>query len=368
VSEDQIHGFGIRCPYCSGEQIFDENPAKYAFKSFEDFKKIWEEINNTHESTDSIIHHEKLIRCNSKPWQCPRSFEAFIFDNEKEALKSLAFVEEKVATWSINRDFRLYKTDMKTRWDHANEPKYYGIMFCTQLVPRPRDILLDHLIDRELLKRMIVGVSCEIGLPVTIYSAHIFKDGDDPVWMPIENYSPNYRLIPEKYNVFCETLRETIVHKLKEDLKQIKTQYQQCEFFNKENESCANQTGKAPCCENPEVWNDCPKYIYSRAKICPCYRSDLEIIQKGITLKDWKKTRDGIFYRHDTCHAGFLETCLPLIVHDNLVAAVFTGQVYLHEAKVETQELNIDLLRRLNEEEKKDSKEQKMYSSGKNII
>ena len=307
-------GFAIRCPHCLEWNRWDLDPVAVALESEEELRGILEGLRKAPQG----FSHPKLLRCGQPHWACPARFEAFVCKNEADALR---FVEIPEA-WSVKRDFRLYRTDRRTRWD-----PYCGILFSTQPVVRQRDIVLDHLLDPELLSRALLGASIEVGAPVTVYAAKVIdgSQGRRTCWVPIEAYSQKREiLVPPRYNAFCHLCRKTVMANLAR------------RFTGTDRaDKCAERALPAGACAGRDLlcegedWRACPQFLEMRDRECPCYKSDCGII--GEVERRWRagsRLEKGLVRK---CWAGFTEICFPLVVHDHLVGALMSGQFVLGE-------------------------------------
>jgi len=332
-------GFAIRCPHCRKWNVWDTiHPEGVAVSTEDEFDFIIDEFRKGNlKGQINHFSHNKLFRCKRPRWSCPVSFEAFIFKDEKVALKCL----EKVPEAWAKRDFRLFKSDKKERWDKEKDELYYGIMFCTEPVPRQVHIEFEHLMDRNMVSRTIVGMSCEIEAPLTIYTANVFEPERRPpvvYWMPIEGYSLRGEpLIPPTYNEFCHACRKIVIEQLVNEFKGKKASPSSCDldgFGNGQKDTCAGR--QAACLV--QDWNHCPAFIEQRKIRCPCYNSDLSIIQilndmweLGKLTPDSEEHRRGIDHQ---CHAKFRERAFPIIVHDHLAGVAMTGQVFFDQGEL----------------------------------
>lgn len=363
-------GFAIRCPYCGNWDVREnENPKDFAVK-VRDIPCIMAGFREASERqcVDAFLSkNKKLFRCTQPTAQCPASFEALIFDNEQKALLSLETIGEK---WQISRDFRLYKADKKRRW----EGKYYVIMFGTEPVRRLQDIELEHLLDRRLMSKILTGICQEIRGPGNIYSANVIKGTppEDLYWMPIEHYEDENSLIPNRFNIFCETCRRLTIGRLERELirlfrkniaekrnstsdaserKKLDDIYAQlrteidlsvlpidpefCPFKNpkthtkywdQEAQKCA---GRDPVCRrtggNETVidLNHCPAFIDLRRKFCLCYSSDMRLLEK--IKGTWEEETS---LGPSECPADFIEMGMPIIVHEHLLGVMMIGQMF----------------------------------------
>ena len=337
MTTEETQGFAIRCPNCGKWNEYPTtHPSKLAVTSEDEFDFIMNEFRVAKGQGEvGAFAHPKLVRCERPRWSCPASFEAFIFESERTALVCLDKVPE---AWAISRDFRLFKSDKKNRWDKEEEKQYFCIMFCTEQVPRHPDIELENLMNRELVSRAIVGVGCEIEAPFTVYAANIFEPTrgiSEVYWMPIEAYQANgEQLVPPKYNDFCRRCREVVMKRLVQDYESNRVSVENCPVGFGKDAKCA---GKRAACSRRD-WNHCPAFIKERDEKCPCYNSDLEAIERivekwkgGELTFDSKEHRCGLGHR---CHAGFREVSFPIVVHDRLAGVAMSGQVFFGEEEL----------------------------------
>lgn len=369
-------GFAIRCPYCGNWDVHEnEHPKDFAIKANE----ISEIMTKFHKasrdgSLDSFLNREKrLFRCIKPRWACPASFELFIFDNEQKALLSLQKIKEK---WAISRDFRLYRADKIARW----EGEYYGIMFGTEPVRRLQDIELEHLLDTELMSKIISGICQEIKAPANIYSANVVSGAgqENLYWMPIEHYADENSLLPVTYNLFCETCRRLTIEGLEREfirrfrnsvrarlgnvneefernklekilmvLKQeknldrlpidpafcpFKNPVTNTKYWDEGSQKCA---GREPACRKtagngiPIDLNHCPAFIDLRREHCFCYSSDMRLIEK--IRNTWKEE---VSQGASECPANFIEMGMPIIVHEHLIGVMMIGQMFKHKRPI----------------------------------
>ncbi|MDD5327025.1 MAG: PocR ligand-binding domain-containing protein [Phycisphaerae bacterium] len=339
-------GFSIRCPHCQEWSNCDEDFGSKVVKTKQRFSEILDEISDGGNPSE-------LLRCGSKRWICPASFESFIFDNEDLASECLESVSDKI--WGIGRKFGLYKKGAKNpkdpRWgDEQSEKKYVGILFNTKPVFRRREIELELLIDSELVSRLISGIGAELDLSLTCYTANVFyPKGIDKtpeiLWMPIEGYSQkpeSFRLTV--YNRFCEDTRNIMLDKLIKEFEDDNVGITNCPigYYDSKNNLCGMRDGE-PACErkpfsplrkkNIPDWNHCPYFIKRRMEEEPCYNSDLELIKK-VVEKVENSEKDAVVDDHK-CPAGFTEIAFPVRVHDFLVGVAITGQIFYKTSDIE---------------------------------
>lgn len=319
-------GFAIRCPHCQKWNVWKKQPKEFVADEAK-FDEILKGLGRASEEGHPWDYSDdKLLRCTRPRWSCPTSFEAVIFKSREEAKKCLAKIPD---AWPLKRDFRLYKADCKRRWLR----KYYAILFCTPPFARAKSIRLEELMDRELLSRLIVGISVEMNLPVTIYAANVFKNperGPETYWMPIDAYSMGEQIVPPRFNEFCRTCRKLVIEKLKQEFKDGKVSVSKCPIRFGKNKKCA---GREPACmQEPKDWNHCPAFIIERKKRDPCYQCDVKLIKK--IQRRWRKgetMKNGLSHK---CWAGFKDMAFPIIVHEHLLGVAGTGQVFYDEAQI----------------------------------
>lgn len=318
-------GFAIRCPHCQQWNIWkDTLPEKVSLDSKGELKKILKQLTYTNEceldknTLFNSFNHQKLFQCQSPRWVCPTSFEAFICRSKNNLLDFLDIDKPS----SLTRSFELYELDRKTRWE-----EYYGILFCTQSIPRLRFTELDQLMERELLRRLILGVGHEIEAPVTFYALNFFeKEPGKPLeyWMPIESYSRKREWVPSRYNPLCRAFRDLVTGQLTKKFEKEKRSVKNCllKFGGIGGEKkCANRD--ATCMQKPKDWNHCPAFIKQREKQCPCYHSDQEAIKDVVRQWQVNGSKAGVEYN---CYLGFSEAAFPIIVYGHLIGVVITGQ------------------------------------------
>lgn len=322
-------GFAIHCPHCQRWSYWSEHPREKVLDSVEELDQILKDLKNASlQGKKNDFYPPKLLRCKSPPGFCPASFEAFVCRGDEDPHKYSSIVE----SWSPKRHFRLYKADTHNLWDQANEDKYCGILFNTQQISRQRYIELKSLMDRELISRLIAGMCLEIDLPLTFFAANIFELNDENrstkrYWMPIEGYSQKKKLVPPRFNLFCETCRNLSIKKLVEEFEDEGYGVNNCPAkpikFGKDGKCMGKE---AACIQEPKDWNHCPAFMEERKDRCPCYNSDLTLI--GTVEDKWRNgevSKEGISH---ICHAGFREVAFPIEVHGHLVGVAMTGQLF----------------------------------------
>jgi len=320
-------GFAIRCPHCGQWNVQKElSPKNVALDSKQELKQILKNLQIASLLGDPDgFSHPKLFRCKSPRWFCPDSFEGFVCRSKDDALSFFEVAESS----SLKRSFELYKEDCQNRW----KGDYYGIIFCSQPIPRLRAIELGQLMERELLRRLIVGVGYEINAPVTFYALNIFEielGKPEKYWMPIEGYSHEERWVPPRYNSLCHTCRSLVMGQLVTEFENQKYSVHNCPIKFGKNGRCAGRD--AACMQEQRDWNQCPAFIKQRKSKCPCYKSDLKAIQE--VEEKWRRgesIRYGIRHR---CYLGFMEVALPIVVHDHLIGVTMTGQVFFDQQKI----------------------------------
>ncbi len=222
--------------------------------------------------------------------------------------------------------------------------------------------------DRELLSRLLTGMSTEINAPLTLFSAAAFPDSVNPQstsdavhWIPVEVYSNERQLVPPRFSRFCKVCREIsmkhvtqqfyMTHPRQEcptldtciksnegrapcrerhfDVNRCtNVQYQtypRCECPRLDGDQCKGRDGRAPCREQEFDLNQCPEVLELRKKECVCYHSDISVIES--LVEKWKKNAVLESGERRRCHAGFTEIAFPIEVHGHLLAVVMTGQV-----------------------------------------
>jgi len=314
-------GFAIRCPHCEKWNVWADKDPDNVAASASDFAEILEGLKKRSKiGTPWLYSHPKLIRCTRPKWACPSSFEAVVFRSRKEAQNCLRKIPEE---WPFKRDFRLFKADCRERW----EGQYYGILFGTPPFERDRNIELENLMDRELLRRLIVGIGHELQAPCTIYAASLFDSGGSGAnvyWTPIEGYAHGGRLVPPRYNRLCQTCRGIIMDNLSSSFEDKHYSVTNCPIGFGADDKCAGN--EAGCMQDPKDWNYCPAFLKERMSKCPCYSSDLAAIQALETRwQEGESVEEGIKHR---CYMGFTELALPIVVHNHLVGVLMTGQVF----------------------------------------
>lgn len=319
--------FAIRCPHCQKWLVQDEkHPKEVAISSkaeLEHILKLLERAISRREG--DTFFHEKLFRCESPPWICPTSFEAFVCRNRKDTLEFFKVTK----AYSFKRAFRLYKRkDCEDRWE-----EYHVILLCTQPIQRLPNIELESLMNRELLSRLIAGISIEIYSPLTIFTANIFEPkGKDPeeLWMPVEGYPGEKQLVPPHYNKFCECCRNIVMTKLIKEFEDRKISANKCPISFGKNGKCAGK--EAACIHKPEKdWNHCPAFIKERKQRCPCYSSDHNLIEK---VKNKWPEGESTERKLSRCYAGFTEIAFPIEVHGHLVGIAMTGQMFFNKEEI----------------------------------
>jgi len=315
-------GFAIWCPHCAKWNQWPEiDPETMAVGrvEFDDILKGLRQASDAGKPWDYT--HKKLIRCTRPRWACPSSFEAIVFRSWEEMKSCLRDVPGE---WPFKRDFRLYRINCIDRW----EDQYWGIMFCTPPFRRMRDIEFESLMDRELLSRLIVGMSVEINSVLTIFGANIFEPkGEDAqvYWMPIEGYSREKRLTPPRFNKFCNCLRDIEMRKLIKQYEDKNISVDNCPIKFGRNGNCADKDSPACKREREPDWCHCPSFMKEREKRSLCYGSDLSLIGKVAKSNPREAMECGIEH---LCPAKFKEYGFPIMVHDHLVAVVMIGQVF----------------------------------------
>jgi len=334
-------GFAVRCPHCLEWRTYKQHPRKVALESERELREI---LDSLHRDPDRYTH-PKLLKCDRPLSVCPAPTIAFVCRTESEALK---FVQ-RVPAWSLKRDFRLYRSDKRTRWD-----QFVGILFRTLPVPRQKHIELENLLDRQILSRAIIGYSDEVRGPFTVYAAEVFEQSGatEIVWAPIEGAIAKEPLIPRHFNVFCRLCRDVILRGLLAVfLAKGKPTPETCphprKFGRREDNTCAGRD--AACLK--EDWNHCPAFLEVRRKKCPCYRSDLPTIKE--VRRRWANglSVDKPLIR--SCWAGLKEIAFPIVVHDHFVGVAMTGQLVPGRSALKPIEKVMLRFRNASDEERK---------------
>jgi hypothetical protein len=332
-----MEGFAIRCPHCQEWSRWSEHPKTKALESVSELEQILEQFNKASlKGEQKNFSHPKLLRCKSSPRFCPVSFEAFICRGDEDPHE----YSKNVESWSLKRHFRLRKTDTQNLWEKENEGKYSCVLLNTQQIQRQRYIELESLMDRELVSRLIAGMSMEIDLPLTFFAANIFEPNNENKnaerhWTPIEGYSHGRNLVPPRYSSFCEVCRNLSMKKLVKEFDEKGYDVNNCPIKFGKNRKCVGK--EAACIQEPKDWNHCPFFLEERKEKCPCYNSDVTHIE---IVKDlWRNEKvpsEGIWRR---CHAGFYEIAFPIEVHGHLVCVAMTGQLFFEPDDIKRAEV-----------------------------
>jgi len=311
-------GFSIRCPHCfEWSDWFESHPKDVVLSTTQHQEEVLHGL-----AKDPLkFSHKKMFVCKDPGGRCPAPFQAFILPDERTA----HWFVEQVPTWAIRRAFRLAKTDHKNRW----EP-YSGIIFCTRPVPRLKHIDLQQLLDPEVLSRALVGISLELNAPITVYAAKVFETDNKShtYWIPIEGYTKDIRIVPPRYNLFCNACRSAEINFVLTKFEGNSTQ-QNCSSNVPKNNHCNNDN--TPCTKN--AWNGCPAFLEARKELHMCYWSDCNLIDR--LEKRWaSEVFAPEIYETQTCWAGFQEIAAPVVVHEHLIAVAMTGQFVLKKSQV----------------------------------
>lgn len=326
-------GFAIRCPHCGCWNVKEDiHPSMVAVSEEEDILGIMRDFQAAQRKGRSArFSHPKMFRCPQPRWACPVSYEAFIFHERAIARESLKKISR---TWAISRDFRLYKINKQDHWDKPGEG-YHAIMFVTESVPRLRHVELEHLLDARVTSKLIAGIGNEIEAPLTVYSGNVLQlKGKllDTYWMPIEDYSGDTRLVPARFNVFCDTCRAITIAQVEEEFKksfgnkEVEPKNCQFRYWDKESGLCG---GVEPACRSGKTnWHHCPGFLDIRKDLCFCYNSDVKMIEdlRRLWCSKARKAKKAIL--ETTCPVGFTEIAMPIAVHNRLLAVATSGQFY----------------------------------------
>ena len=322
-------GFSIRCPHCFD---WSEWPTKslseQAIKSEDEWKSILSHLN----SQPADFQHPKLLTCQHHPGHgCPVPFQAFIFEDSALAHRA----RQQVRSWSPRYAFRLPRLDHSKRWGHS------AITFVSKPVSRQKHIELECLLDKNLLSRAVLGMAFELNAPLTVFTPRFFDGGQDsdPLWVPLEAYSPQQGPVPPQYNLFCEICREAFHSAIQDTCEAKSLSPTNCPIgVGRTKDGISSCDGRpASCTLNPPNWNACPSFLKMRIAGCACYESDLGSI-RGLD-QAWKT--EVLEPASRQCWAGLFELALPIVIHDHLAAVAMTGQLFLPECLAE---LNADAI------------------------
>jgi len=212
-----------------------------------------------------------------------------------------------------------------------------------------------------LLSKSIVGIAEELEASVTAFAAQVLtRNGESRVyWMPIEGYDRTTHLVPPHYNAFCHLLRLRVRANLVLQFQRT-TQMYECPFSSDGPQYECRVSG-GPCwailaapkpvaapgrtiegsktLRATEVsdgateggaaqadWTRCPLFLDLLEEKCPCYQSDLKLIQE--VRRRFEAGHDSPIVVREPCFAapGLQEIAMPVVIHDHLVGVAMTGQ------------------------------------------
>ena len=310
-------GFAVQCPHCFGwTDWLDEHPRSFLIDEATEWQEILAAVNDQRPA----FSHPKLLTCANAGAQCPAPFRAFVAETRVRAHDML----KQIRLWGRKRAFRLWKPDHKGRW-----AQFSAVLFTGNAVPRLKHVELDSVFEPQLLSRSIHGISAEIKAPLTIYMAEVFRiRGEDTIcWLPLEGYSTSEPdPVPERFNPACALLRRSIIKEVRRKLGETLTPAA-CPLGLGSGRKCGRRP--AACLERD--WNRCPAFLEERRAIDPCYRNDMDVIDRVSQTWAKKKTRDS--WPLHRCWAGCTEFAVPIIIHDHLVAVAMSGQQMPAKAK-----------------------------------
>lgn len=298
-------GFSIRCPHCLAWSDFHSPPETVAISSFGEADRLLALLN-----TDNAADNAPLpLRCSNALGDCPAPFSAYVFSNATLAHQ----FANRVNGWALPHAFRIRSLDHQSL-----NPSCCGVIFYTAPLHRPQHILLEHLVSLTLLSRAAVGMSVEIGGPVSIYAATLSRDSREYIWIPVEAYGKHTMPVPPNYNPVCALCRELIVSPLLTQLhagtREGTTAYPHC---------------MCHASDESDLFDTASTLIHglvaARSLQCPCYQSDRTFIT---AFED--KARSNTLTDNEAkiapCWLGLHEIAAPIVVHDHLVAVAMTGQ------------------------------------------
>lgn len=280
--------FSVQCPSCFRWTAF--TPAEYT-RALISSEAEWRDLAIKIKASALADYGNKLLTCGDAGVGCPAPFSLCIFLESSLAHEAVATVPSFIQPHA----FRLYRPDRHSRYED-----HFAVLFHFRSIERLNLLLLDSLIDRELLRDTVNGMTTELVAPITLYAAKPHPTGK-PEWIPIEAQSDRNAHVPPRYNAFCSLCRTISINRC-------------MELFR----SRYPRAGSGP-----DVMH-LPKFIDIRSRECPCYISDVSLLTE--LSEHWKDDTLPLGYFTRPCWAGFHEIVAPIVVHDQLVGALVTGQ------------------------------------------
>jgi len=261
--------------------------------------------------------HPKLLTCLPREDACISPFYAFLCRDQATADQAIRALPGEVPQhWSRIECFHPTLAP-----EGGEECRELAVLCFTEPVRRQPEICLSHLLDRELLSRLVVALQIETNSAATIFEGWVPETWDSVVWRPIEGFSRPKKVAPPRYNPFCELCREAAsaaLDNIENDL------VAHCPRRSAERSEC----GKYGCRPTEFDRLRCPMFLRQRVDASPCGRSDQAAIDNVISC--WTNG-DHREYYETRCWAGFRQFAVPIVVFSHLLAVGLTGQFLLPE-------------------------------------
>jgi len=297
-------GFSLQCPHCQEWTDYTIDPDEVVIETT---KQLLDMLDQRRK--DPSFFPAEFFRCSQDTWKCPSPFEAYLC--RTEAVRDFKGIDYGRSP----RSFRPYYNDHQRRWEN-----YTCMLYFVEPIQRQKQILLGTVLKPEYISKFLVGLSQEIGAPVTAYLGNVYENDTtcDVHWLPIEQESEGSPYVPSGYNPICEIIRNSVIQGLLNKYAG-KCHPERCLKDYGRRGLCAGQV--AYCREKNLNW--CPVFLEAREKKDTCYASDKELI-KSLISECFKGDYSG--WSCHECWLGLRDFAAPIVVHDILVGVLMTGQ------------------------------------------
>ena len=293
-----VEPFVIFCPCCSQPSAFETEFSEVVFLSAPEFQKVAQS-----EEADKRVFTCRNRTCFSPSEAIVCSTREVARDIQRQCLGD---------SWTVPRDFRLRKNAKGDLYGNR-----YGIVFNRRPVKRERNLCLTEYVDERLLSKALLGFAVREDVPVTVFVAHTTRKG--VYWAPIEPAIDGQGHAPFYFSPVCQVCREAFGKRIKAEFEaQRPDNRENCDF----SESCPRKHCPSTAEALPGQFSQCLRYLDLRKRLCPCYSSDLNVIDK--TIERFK--RGELKPTTEKCWARLTEVAFPIVVHGHLLGILMTGQ------------------------------------------
>ena len=296
-----VEPFVIFCPCCSQPSAFEAEFSEVVFRSAPEFQQV----------VQSKEADKRVFTCRNRT--CFSPSEAIVCSTREVArdIQRQCLAD----SWTVPRDFRLRKNAKGDLY-----PNRYGIVFNRRPVKRQRNLCLTEYVDERLLSKALLGFAVREDVPVTVFVAHTTHKG--VYWAPIEPAIDGQGHAPFYFSPVCQVCRKAFESRVVAEFQAQRPDRRDacrdaCEF----SDSCPREHCPSPAETLPGQSSQCLRYLDLRKRMCPCYSSYLNVIDKTIE----RFRRGELEPTTEKCWAGFTEVAFPIVVHGHLLGVLMTG-------------------------------------------